>query len=217
MKCLSCGAGVVDGKRFCSDCGAAIPILCSACGSVNRPGARFCGDCGVSFIVSAPGAIRSGRPGALTSTPAAREAERRQLTVMFCDLVGSTALSRRLDPEDLREVIRAYRAACAEVVVRFDGHVAQYLGDGLMVYFGWPQAHEDDAERAVRAGLDIVEAVSRLNRWPTPLQVRVGIATGRWSSATWSATAPTQRRGGGRRDPEPGGTPAGLGRARTSS
>jgi predicted ATPase/class 3 adenylate cyclase len=179
MECLSCGAGVVDGKRFCSDCGAAIPILCRACGSVNRPGARFCGDCGASFIVGAPGAVRPGRPGTLTSTPAAREAERRQLTVMFCDLVGSAALAGRLDPEDMREVIRAYRACCVERIARFDGHVAQYLGDGLLVYFGYPQAHEDNAERAVRAGLAIVEEVGRLKPLSErSLQVRVGIATG---------------------------------------
>ncbi len=82
---------------------------------------------------------------------------------MFCDLVGSTALSARLDPEDLRDIIRAYQAACAEVIGRFDGHIAQYLGDGLLVYFGYPQAHEDDAQRAVRAGLGIVKAVGRLS------------------------------------------------------
>jgi class 3 adenylate cyclase len=79
------------------------------------------------------------------------EAERRQLTVLFCDLVGSTALAGQLDPEDWREVVRAYQTACAEVIGRFEGHIAQYLGDGLLVYFGYPQAHEDDALRAVRA------------------------------------------------------------------
>ena len=80
----------------------------------------------------------------------APEAERRQLTVLFCDLVDSTALAARLDPEELREVVRAYQAACAEVIGRFEGHIAQYLGDGLLVYFGYPLAHEDDAQRAVR-------------------------------------------------------------------
>jgi class 3 adenylate cyclase/predicted ATPase len=105
------------------------------------------------------------------------EAERRQLTVMFCDLVGSTALSETLDPEDLGGVMSAYRAAAEAVVTRYDGHVAQYLGDGLMVYFGWPRAHEDDAYRSVRAGLDIVEAVAALDA-PAALSVRIGIATG---------------------------------------
>src|SRR5262249_34774080 len=92
------------------------------------------------------------------------EAERRQLTVMFCDLVGSTALSAQLDPEDLREVVRAYQAACAEVIQRFEGYIAQYLGDGLLVYFGYPQAHEDDGQRAVRAALGMMEAMGRLNQ-----------------------------------------------------
>ena len=109
-------------------------------------------------------------------------AERRQLTVMFCDLIGSTALSTQLDPEELREVVRAYQQMCAQVISRFDGHLAKYLGDGLLVYFGYPVAHEDDAQRAVRAGLGIVEAIREsplLNtRLQQPLQVRIGIHTG---------------------------------------
>jgi class 3 adenylate cyclase/predicted ATPase len=124
---------------------------------------------------------------ALPKSPAAGrdrpEAERRQLTVLFCDVVDSTALAARLDPEDLRELIRAYQQACAEVIQRFEGHIAQYLGDGLMVYFGYPRAHEDDAQRAIRAGLEMVEAIKTLN---TRLQqkqaiqsaIRVGIHTG---------------------------------------
>ena len=86
------------------------------------------------------------------------EAERRHLTVLFCDLVGSTALTGRLDPEDYREVVRAYHQLCAEVLQRFDGYVAQYLGDGVLGYFGYPVAHEDDAQRAVRAGLGLLDA-----------------------------------------------------------
>jgi len=114
------------------------------------------------------------RPAADQVAPTA---ERRQLTVMFCDLVGSTALSARLDPEDLREVIGACHAAVAEVIARFDGFVAKYMGDGVLAYFGYPQAHEDDAERAVRAGLAVVGAVRRLQT-PMQLQMRVGLATG---------------------------------------
>jgi class 3 adenylate cyclase/predicted ATPase/energy-coupling factor transporter ATP-binding protein EcfA2 len=106
------------------------------------------------------------------------EAERRQLTVMFCDLVGSTALSTRLDPEDLREVIGAYHRAVAQIIAEFDGFVSRYMGDGVLVYFGYPQAHEDDAERAVRAGLVAIEAVRRLDVRSVKLQTRVGIATG---------------------------------------
>ena len=104
-------------------------------------------------------------------------AERRQVTVMFSDLVGSTALSARMDPEDLREVISAYQKCVAETVRRFDGFVAKYIGDGVLIYFGYPEAHEDDAERALRAGLELVAAVSGLKAHE-PLQTRVGIATG---------------------------------------
>src|SRR5690349_8124276 len=96
---------------------------------------------------------------------------------MFCDLVGSTALSERLDPEELRDLMQSYQHACREVVRGYEGHVAQYLGDGLMVYFGWPRAHEDDAVRAIRAGLEVTEAVSKLAS-STPLRARVGIHTG---------------------------------------
>ena len=115
-----------------------------------------------------------------SSAPSAHpedRAERRQVTVMFSDLVGSTALSARMDPEDLREVISAYQKCVAETVQRFGGFVAKYMGDGVLVYFGYPQAHEDDAERAVRAGLELVAAVGAL-KTHTPLQTRVGIATG---------------------------------------
>ena len=110
---------------------------------------------------------------------ASAEGERRQLTVMFCDLVGSTALSEQLDPEDLRAVIGAFQEACAGVIAGFEGYIARYMGDGLLVYFGYPQAHEDDAVRAVRTGLGIVAAVGNLNNHQDEvLEVRVGIATG---------------------------------------
>ncbi|MGH6943517.1 MAG: adenylate/guanylate cyclase domain-containing protein, partial [Geminicoccaceae bacterium] len=110
----------------------------------------------------------------------ARPAERRHLTVLFCDLVGSTELSARLDPEDLRDVIGAYQAACAAVIAGLDGHVARFLGDGVLAYFGWPRAHEDDAERAVRAGLAMAADVGRLPVGAEArLAARVGIATGR--------------------------------------
>ena len=112
-----------------------------------------------------------------TLKPAQDTAERRQVTVLFSDLVGSTALSARMDPEDLREVISAYQKCVAETVQRFGGFVAKYMGDGVLVYFGYPQAHEDDPERAVRAGLELIQAVNALKS-SAPLQTRVGIATG---------------------------------------
>ena len=115
--------------------------------------------------------------------PSPPDAERRQLTVMFCDLVDSTRLSSQLDPEEYREVVRAYQSACMEVITRFDGHIAQLLGDGLLGYFGYPQAHEDDAQRAVRTGLGILDAMGHLNKGlqqakGVQLAFRLGIHTG---------------------------------------
>ena len=115
--------------------------------------------------------------------PCPREAERRQLTVMFCDLVGSTKLSAQLDPEDYRDMVRAYQNVCTEVIQRFDGYVAQLLGDGLLVYFGYPHAHEDDAHRAVQTGLGILDAMEDLRtrlkqEKGIQLAVRLGIHTG---------------------------------------
>jgi class 3 adenylate cyclase/predicted ATPase len=130
----------------------------------------------LAAISEAAGAIASPPETAVVPKPH-DIAERRQVTVMFSDLVGSTALSERMDPEDLREVISAYQKRVSETVERFGGFVAKYMGDGVLVYFGYPQAHEDDAERAVRASLELVAAVGQLNS-ATPLQVRIGIATG---------------------------------------
>ena len=142
-------------------------------------------------LLAAIGLLRASSPVSAASIPsiepvrqtgdadtAASSAERRQLTVMFCDLVGSTALASRLDPEDLREVLAAYHAVVAEVVVKFGGYIAKYMGDGVLAYFGYPQAHEHDAEQAVRAGLALIDRVSRLECGPTALASRVGIATG---------------------------------------
>jgi class 3 adenylate cyclase len=125
-----------------------------------------------------PTSVPDVKPSAAIDSAPSHTAERRHLTVMFCDLVGSTALSTRFDPEDLREVIAAYHRAVAGVVAGFEGFVAKYMGDGVLVYFGYPRAHEDDAERAVRAGLGTIDAVGRLDIKSTKLQARVGIATG---------------------------------------
>jgi class 3 adenylate cyclase/predicted ATPase len=141
-------------------------------------------DLGVSLVghrrklLAAIAALRSEVDAAPQSAASDATAERRQLTVMFCDLVGSTALSARLDPEDMREIIAAYHRAVTEIIARSDGFVSRYMGDGVLVYFGYPQAHEDDAERAVRAGLGAIDAVSRLDVKSVKLQARVGIATG---------------------------------------
>src|SRR6201981_2175229 len=129
-------------------------------------------------LLDAIAALRTDAKGEMPAEVAsAPSGERRQVTVMFSDLVGSTALSTRMDPEDLREVISAYQKCVADTVQHFGGFVAKYMGDGVLVYFGYPQAHEDDAERAVRAGLELVAAVGGLQTH-APLQTRVGIATG---------------------------------------
>jgi class 3 adenylate cyclase len=131
-------------------------------------------------ISSLGGTETAAKAATLAATASSTDAAaRRQLTVMFCDLVGSTALTARLDPEDMREVIRAYQDTCSGAISRYDGFVAKFMGDGVLAYFGFPRAHEEDAERAVRAGLDISDVVAKLE---TPaketLKVRIGIATG---------------------------------------
>jgi len=135
-------------------------------------------------VVSTPGgasaAVADGdAPNAKASGVAstAESGERRQLTVMFCDLVGSTALSEKLDPEELRALLHDYRTRCGEVIARYEGFVARYVGDGILTYFGWPKAHEEDAERALRAALEIVQGVKRTSSTEA-LSVRIGIATG---------------------------------------
>ena len=141
------------------------------------------GEASASESVAAAPLPQDGPQAAPVAAPRPADAERRQLTVLFCDLVDSTALASQLDPEELREVVRAYQAACAKVIARFEGHIAQYLGDGLLVYFGYPLAHEDDAQRAVRTGLGIVEALGQLNtrlaqERGVHLAVRLGVHTG---------------------------------------
>jgi len=172
MRCPSCLAENAGTRRFCAECGSPLPSQCSACGFENEPAAKFCGGCGKPIGQAGPAAQIS------VSAATRTDAERRQLSVMFCDMVGSTALSARLDPEDLREVYAAYHRAVAEIVAGFDGFISRYMGDGVLVYFGYPQAHEDDPERAVRAGLAAIDAVTRLDVQSVKLQTRVGIATG---------------------------------------
>jgi class 3 adenylate cyclase/predicted ATPase len=199
MRCASCGGGNPEGAKFCEECGTPFVRICPSCGQQARPTAKFCPECGTALRAEGkPTPTRSrSRKGAqrpkrarqsarqvapAPSHPASPEAERRQLTVMFCDLVGSTALSEQLDPEDLREVVRAYQETCTGVIQRYDGHIAQHLGDGLLVYFGYPVAHEDEAQRAVRAGIEIIDALRESSlqnkQLPNPLQVRIGIHSG---------------------------------------
>jgi class 3 adenylate cyclase/tetratricopeptide (TPR) repeat protein len=172
---------------------------CPACAFLNDPGEKFCGGCGAALTAApapiAPAAPAPELPRRIEATPEATEATRRpppvtesteatrrQLTVMFCDLVGSTALSERLDPEELADLLAAYQDTCARVINRYEGHIGRYVGDALLVYFGFPTAHEDDAQRAVRTALGIVDAIKALNAdigsRDVELAVRIGIATG---------------------------------------
>src|SRR5271166_1911819 len=168
-------------------------------------------------LLAAITALRAEVPAAVVTSaprdaPTPAEAERRQLTVMFCDLVGSTALSTRFDPEDLRELIGDYHRAVSKTVGRFDGFVAKYMGDGVLIYFGYPQAHEDDAERAVRAGLAVIEAVGQLPA-RADLSVRLGIATGLAVVGDLIGEGCRIGARGRRRNPEPRRPAAGFGRA----
>src|SRR2546428_6544862 len=177
MPCFSCGHENPSGARFCPECGASLAFRCRRC-QVDVPAtAKFCPECGTPVGQGEPPAPPSPAPDV------ARPGERRQLTVLFCDLVGSTPLAQQLDPEDWRDVLAQYHAAASGVVARWGGHVAKNLGDGLLVYFGWPSAREDDPERAVRAGLAILDAMAPLNAAHgtgdgTRLAVRIGMDTG---------------------------------------
>jgi class 3 adenylate cyclase len=194
MRCPQCQCENRAGRRFCAECGAPLPVACPVCGYTNEPGEKFCGGCGVPLAGPPSQALQSTQYPAQPTGPRPQEApppvargtpdaERRQLTVLFCDLVDSTVLASQLDPEEWREVVRAYQDTCAKVIARYDGHIAQYLGDGLLVYFGYPLAHEDDAQRAVRAGLGMIEALGQLNtslaqERGVQLALRLGVHTG---------------------------------------
>ena len=169
MRCLACDADIPAGDRHCAACGAIAVETCLSCGHPCPPSARYCGQCGSRLGVASE---------LSTAGRGAPESERRQLTVMFCDVVGSTMLSARLDPEDLSAVIRRYQAAVGTIIRRFSGFIARYVGDGMLIYFGWPKAQDTDAERAVRAALAIIAAIRSDTIQDEQLHVRIGIATG---------------------------------------
>jgi class 3 adenylate cyclase len=172
MRCSNCGSDNSTGKKFCGDCGAQLENHCPKCGAQNPAGKRFCGDCGASFNAATPAAAEP-RYGDLSG-------ERRHLTVLFCDLVGSTEIAAQIDPEEWREVVAGYHRTAAEAITRFGGHVAKYLGDGVMAFFGYPEAHDNDAERATRAGLALLDAIIKINQdaMRPKLSARVGIDSG---------------------------------------
>ena len=152
--CPACHLQNPLGNSACSGCGHSISQTCDQCGFESEGIFLFCGACGASLLGVADGGLPE---GARRARRTGQEGERRHLSVMFCDLMDSTALSEELDPEDLRDTVKAYQEVCNRVIRRFEGSVAQYLGDGILAYFGYPVAHEDDARRAAKAGLEIKE------------------------------------------------------------
>ncbi|HXU45711.1 MAG TPA: adenylate/guanylate cyclase domain-containing protein [Thermoanaerobaculia bacterium] len=184
MQCPSCRKENPAGWKFCGQCGKPLPLGCPRCGAALPAGFRYCGHCGLELDSTATPADRRLFDSTTGTISASVPTELlRPVTVLFCDLVGSVALADRLDPEELRDVVQAYQKACAEVVEKYGGHVAQLLGDGLMAYFGFPVALEHDPQRAVLAGLDLVPAVAALGQRmeagrDLALQVRVGIHSG---------------------------------------
>jgi class 3 adenylate cyclase len=176
VECPNCRAVAPEEAKFCQECGSPLPRSCPSCGYANRAGAKFCPECGASLV-----AKKAEDPKWVVRSAAdsASRPERRQLTVMFCDMVGSSALSTRLDPEEQGDVIAAFHACCANEVKSLGGMVAQYLGDGVLAYFGYPTAHENDAERAILSGLAILKAVATLKAaGDVALQTRIAIGSG---------------------------------------
>src|SRR5881398_3562965 len=151
MTCGSCGTENRAGRKFCSDCGVPLTVVCPACKAANQPGDAYCGDCGAPLKAEAPSAPRA--------EPAA---ERRLVAVLFADLVGFTSLSESRDPEEVRELLSRYFDTARRVIERYGGTVEKFIGDAVMAAWGTPITTEDDPERAVRAALDLVTAVSAL-------------------------------------------------------
>ena len=179
MRCQKCSAENPPGAKFCIQCAAPFPRRCPQCAFENPLEARFCAQCATPLVEQPPAATLGTRVPArdhADHSDGALWGERRHLTVLFCDLVGSTEIATRLDPEEWRETAASYHAAASEAISRFGGQVAKYLGDGVMAYFGWPAAHDNDAERAARAGLAIIDALSQLNEQSDSLPLKAGLS-----------------------------------------
>ncbi len=179
MTCPSCAATNEPGRKFCGECGTRLAIACPSCGTSNAPAARFCGECGTPLVDAARGAgpTSQAAPRSATAlTPAVVPvAERRLVTVLFVDLVGFTTLSEGRDPEAVRELLSQYFELATETITRYGGTVEKFIGDAVMAIWGAPTAHEDDAERAVRAALELVDVVTTLGQG---VQARCGVLTG---------------------------------------
>ena len=188
MNCSACGSANEPGRKFCGECGARLVTPCPSCGAPNAPTSRFCGECGTSLGLpagesgtagtTADAATTSGSRGTAGSRSRSTDApvaERRLVSVLFADLVGFTTLSDGRDPEIVRELLSRYFDLARDVVERHGGIVEKFIGDAVMALWGAPTAHEDDAERAVRAGLELVASVGTLGEG---LQARGGVLTG---------------------------------------
>jgi class 3 adenylate cyclase/tetratricopeptide (TPR) repeat protein len=174
MRCSKCAAENREGRKFCAACGSSLASACPKCGASNLPGEQFCGECGASL--NAPASTPA---DATPSIPVPEVAgERRHLTILFCDLVGSTTLAAQVDPEEWQAIVADYQRAAAAAITGFGGEVVRYIGDGIMAFFGYPLAHDNDAERAVRAGLAILDAIAERNQQSEELSVRIGIDSG---------------------------------------
>src|SRR5687767_9511725 len=185
MICPSCATPNEAGRKFCAECGTRLALACAVCGSTNAPGTKFCGECGsplatAESAISTPGQADAIPDDGRTPPGPARVAERRFVTVLFADLVGFTALSEDRDPEEVREFLTRYFETCRSLVGRYGGTIEKFIGDAVMAVWGVPTANEDDAERAVRAGLELVNVVAAMaNDVGVPdLAMRVGIVTG---------------------------------------
>jgi class 3 adenylate cyclase/predicted ATPase len=182
MRCSSCGTENRAGRKFCSGCGLPLAVVCPSCGEPNEPGERFCGECGTPLEAAAPAAEASppGIPAAVPpeAPPKPHQEERRLVTVLFADLAGFTKMSEAMDPEAVKALAEHVAQVMSAEVRRFGGTVSSVMGDAIMAMFGAPVAHEDDAERAVRAAVAMRESIAAVRGVPVPLQLHVGINTG---------------------------------------
>jgi class 3 adenylate cyclase len=179
MICPRCSAESPSGQKFCGECGTALALACPSCGTASPPRQKFCGECGTALAVAPkPGA--SDPPAQELTAHPAPTAERRLVSVLFADLVGFTTLSESRDSEEVRELLARYFDTSRSLIERYGGMVEKFIGDAVMAVWGTPVANEDDAERAVRAALDLVEAVSALGQeiGAPGLQARAGVLTG---------------------------------------
>jgi class 3 adenylate cyclase/tetratricopeptide (TPR) repeat protein len=175
VNCATCGTANDEGAKFCNECGTPLQTGCPTCGAANKPGAKFCNECGAALTGTVPGAV---------APPATAVAERRLVTVLFADLVGFTPFAEERDAEDVRDTLSRYFDLCSDVVGRYGGTVEKFIGDAVMAVWGTPTAHEDDAERAVRAALELVDLVPSLAEH---IQARAGVLTGE-AAVTLGAT-----------------------------